>query len=189
MIEETYTHLVNTESDINQHLPTLKSYTEKCNNVTEMGVRDVVSTFALAMGLPKKLISIDINHPSFFGAEDKLNQIIAFANKNKIDFKFINANTLDIEIENTDFLFIDTKHTYEQLKQELNIHAKNVNKYIAFHDTTLFEFSDEEYSHNSEKHGLWPAIEEFLELNQNWIIEEKFTNNNGLTILKNISNI
>jgi hypothetical protein len=184
MIEETYNKLVRTESDINEHLQTLKMYAEKCKHVTEMGVRDVCSTFAFAMALPKKLISIDIHHPSFFGAGDKLNQIIEFSDKNKIEFKFINASTLDIEIENTDFLFIDTKHTYEQLKQELNIHAKNVNKYIAFHDTTLFEFSDEEYSPNSEKHGLWPAIEEFLELNKNWIFEKRYINNNGLTILK-----
>jgi hypothetical protein len=32
--------------------------------------------------------------------------------------------------------------------------------------------------------GLWPAIEEFLKNNPNWILHERFTNNNGLTILK-----
>jgi len=35
--------------------------------------------------------------------------------------------------------------------------------------------------------GLWPAIEEFLYHNRNWVIVEKKTNNNGLTILKRIN--
>jgi hypothetical protein len=34
--------------------------------------------------------------------------------------------------------------------------------------------------------GLWPAIEEFLLLNKDWVLHERFTNNNGLTILKKI---
>ena len=34
--------------------------------------------------------------------------------------------------------------------------------------------------------GIWPAIEEFINNNQNWKIKERFTNNNGLTILERI---
>ena len=34
--------------------------------------------------------------------------------------------------------------------------------------------------------GLWPAIEEFLYHNKNWVIWEKKANNNGLTVLKRI---
>jgi len=37
--------------------------------------------------------------------------------------------------------------------------------------------------------GLWPAIEEFLKNNNDWVLHERFTNNNGLTILKKICNI
>ena len=32
--------------------------------------------------------------------------------------------------------------------------------------------------------GLWKAVEEFLTENDNWIIKERYTNNNGLTILE-----
>ena len=35
--------------------------------------------------------------------------------------------------------------------------------------------------------GLWPAIEEFLKNNPEWVLHERFTNNNGLTILKKYS--
>lgn len=32
--------------------------------------------------------------------------------------------------------------------------------------------------------GLWPAIEEFLATHPEWVIDRRYTNNNGLTILK-----
>jgi hypothetical protein len=188
-IENHYHQIVNNPSDINEHLPTLKEYAEKCDHITEMGVRSVVSTFAFVLAKPKKMISIDINHPSFFGGKDNLNKIIEYSKINQINFEFIQSDTLSIEIEKTDLLFIDTWHCYQQLKKELEIHSKNVTKYIILHDTTLFEFSDEDYygdTSNSEKHGLWAAIEDFLLSNSNWVIEKKYINNNGLTILKNI---
>ena len=34
--------------------------------------------------------------------------------------------------------------------------------------------------------GLMPAVNEFLEKNKNWRIKERFTNNNGLTVLEKI---
>ena len=34
--------------------------------------------------------------------------------------------------------------------------------------------------------GLWPAIAEFLLKNKNWKLKERYTNNNGLTILEKI---
>ena len=39
---------------------------------------------------------------------------------------------------------------------------------------------------NEINKGLWPAIEEFLSSNTNWRIKERYTNNNGLTILEKI---
>jgi hypothetical protein len=35
--------------------------------------------------------------------------------------------------------------------------------------------------------GLWPAVEEFLQENKNWSLKERFTHNNGLTILERTS--
>ena len=37
--------------------------------------------------------------------------------------------------------------------------------------------------------GLWPAVEEFLENNDNWELEKKYENCNGLTILKRIKTV
>jgi hypothetical protein len=63
------------------------------------------------------------------------------------------------------------------------LHANKVRKYLIFHDTTTFgEFGETFKVPNTV--GIWPAIEEFMLENKEWKIEERLTNNNGLTILK-----
>jgi len=189
-LDESYNSLVNTPSDINEHLPTLKKYAEECDHVTEMGVRWIVSTYAFLAARPKRLISIDIQHPSKWKAE--LGYVEKYAVDINCDYKFWLANDLEIEIEETDLLFIDTWHSYKQLKAELKLHASKVRKYIILHDTVLFGHSDEDsysvwgWENEFDKKGLIPALEEFLDENKDWIKHEVFNNNNGLTILKRI---
>lgn len=185
IIDNMYDKLCVTPSDINEHLPTLKRYTEKVEHVTEMGVRYIVSTWAFLSGRPKKLISIDIHHPSYFGAD--LSVVENAVKETDIDFSFIEGNTLEMQIEKTDLLFIDTLHRYGQLSQELKLHSKNVNRYIILHDTTTFSLKDEvhpEYPSQPGKSGLKLAISEFLEKNKDWKMVEEYRNNNGLTILE-----
>ena len=188
-VEENYNILVKTPSDINEHLPVLKKYAEQCDHVTEMGVRYVVSTFALVLAKPKRLVSIDLFHPSHYGDNVRLYAIQNYATQNNINFEFVLGDTLKIEIEPTDMLFIDTLHRYGQLKAELERHVKNVKKYLVFHDTTSYENTDEGHYYqtphlDTSKTGLWPAIQEFLDSNTEWEIAERFINNNGLTILQ-----
>ncbi len=187
-LTDIYNYLVKSPSDINEHLPVLKEYAEKCEHVTEMGVRYVVSTFALVLAKPKNLISIDLFHPSHYGDNGRLYIIQNYAKENNINFNFKLGDTLKIDIEPTDLLFIDTLHVYGQLKAELHKHSKNVKKYLIFHDTTTFAEKDEGHYYqtpnlDNSKVGLWPAIEEFLEDNKDWELLERKTNNNGLTIL------
>jgi hypothetical protein len=176
-LEEIYNQRCSTLSDINEHLPTLKKYAEECDHITEMGVRWVVSTYAFMMGGPKKLISIDINPVEKHGI--KVEDLVELAKEKNVDFEFQLGDTTVIEIDETDFLFIDTWHVYQQLKTELTLHGNKARKYIGFHDTTIFETKGE-----NGHPGLWPAIEEFLSENPHWSVRERFTNNNGLTILK-----
>ena len=175
-LQEIYEGLCNTPSDINEHLPTLKKYAEECDHITEMGVRWVVSTYALLMGKPKKMISYDINSIHWDVIRDMV--------KEDTDFSFEVASTLELEIEQTDLLFIDTLHNYNQLSEELKLHGNKSKKYIIFHDTTSFEWIGESYEGKVDEIGLWPAIEEFLQENPHWELYERFENNNGLTILK-----
>ena len=179
-------------SDINEHLETFKKYSEECDTIIEMGVRGIVSTWAFMIGKPKKMISIDIIHPSEFGGN--IEEVYRLAKENNIEYEFRLADTLTCNIENCDLLFIDTWHDYLQLKKELHRHHNRVKKYIIFHDTVSFGFKNEnpyenyneEQEHNLPK-GLNPAINEFCLANPNWYIHERFANNNGITILKRIS--
>ena len=58
LINEEYERLCGRTSDINEHLPTLYKYASECESVFETGVREVVSSWALAKGL------IDNNKPT-----------------------------------------------------------------------------------------------------------------------------
>jgi hypothetical protein len=190
-LEEKYIQLCNKRSDINEHLPTIKDYSSKCDHVTEMGVRWVVSTYAFMMGRPKTMVSIDLfsveDSCKMFGLPEISTQsLYDLAKQEGIDYKFIVGDTRAIEIEPTDLLFIDTLHNYDQLKKELEIHSDKVRKYIMLHDTTTFEFVGEVYGDKPPVKGLKPAIEEFLQDNPNWRVLEKYTNNNGLTILERV---
>ena len=176
-LQEKYETLVSTPSDVNEHLPTLREYASKSNHVTEMGVRGVVSTYGLMMGLPKILKSYDIVPIELHGVDR--NWVRKLAQENGVDFEFIQANVLHVEIEETDFLFIDTYHTYNQLKEELQKHSAKTRKYLGFHDTTTFGEVGE-----GGVVGLWPAISEFLSENEEWELVKRWENNNGLTILK-----
>lgn len=186
-------------SDINEHLPTLKSYAEQCNHITECGVRGVVSSWAFAAGLlgkkPARLIQVDL---------DTNQNVVNFgsvARKNGIDVVFYHQSDLVCPMEQTELLFIDTWHIYGHLKRELARWHSSVTKWIIMHDTTVDEWQGETVRcgwnahQQSAQHGypveeitkgLWPAIDEFLKEHPEWSLEKRFTNNNGLTILKHI---
>jgi hypothetical protein len=188
-IELIYENHCKTPSDINEHLPTLLKYAKDCNHITEMGVRWVSSTWPFLLAKPKKMISYDIlKHP-------QINQVLEITKEYGIDYGFFEEDVLKLEIEETELLFIDTLHTYNQLLCELDLHSEKCTKYIILHDTTFFGDVDEViYEHASSeiktksktKQGLWNAVVDFLETKKGkmWEIGERFTNNNGLTILK-----
>jgi len=178
-IIERLNYLSEVPSDISEHLFTLSNYAKECEHITELGVRAVVSTWALASGNPKKLRSYDIQHPNNQGGSDSFNQLLEAISETSIDFTFTEADDLTIEIEETDLLFIDTWHVYDQLKKELELHGNKARKYIIFHDTVTFG----EHGDNGEI-GLMPAINEFLEVNPQWQTKEHYQNNNGLLILE-----
>ena len=60
-IQENFNFYCQQPSDINQHLPTLKRYSDQCEVVVEMGVRNVVSTWAFLASNAREIISYDIN--------------------------------------------------------------------------------------------------------------------------------
>lgn len=169
--------------DIFEHLPTIKKYAEKCTHITEMGVRSVVSTWSFLAGLLdntnyNRMVSYDIEfHPNLVELIENASCLYP-----AIRYDFILKDVLKTEIEETDLLFLDTWHVYEQVRDELKLHASKVRKYIMFHDTTSYEFKGEGHGRT----GIWPAIQEFLDSHSEWKIKERYTNNNGLTIIERV---
>lgn len=188
-LEQIVNQIYTTPSDINEHIPTFIEYGSECDHITEMGVRAISSTWAFLGAAPKKLISYDMEDPSHYGSN--IQQVYDVAAQYGLNFEFKQADVLEIEIEETDLLFLDTWHAYDQLKAELEKHNSKARKYIIMHDTTSYESRDEpltsENTFKGEKSsgkGLWPAITEFLESNNDWVLHKRYTNNNGITILK-----
>ena len=195
-INELYENHVNKPNqfksvDINEHLPTLKSYSEKYNHITEMGVRWGSSTIAFLEGGTSKLISYDIQ------ITNEIKHIIDLSKTIETEFIFNEQDTLSIDIETTDVLFIDTLHTYNQLYSELIKHSEKVKYHILLHDTVSFREKDEVlYNHASDlvknmknnKKGLYAAVIDFISTNVDWYIEKEYVNNNGLMVLSRNSN-
>jgi len=172
-ILERYEENCGNTTDINENLPVLKKFADKVDHITEFGVRTAQSTAALLAGKPKKMISYDI-------VNCRPHELLKWAHEAGIDFDFICADTIQVVIEETDLLFIDTAHTYNQIKAELLLHGNKSRKYIIVHDTETYKEQDE---HHGPGPGIWRPIVEFLSDNSEWSILEHHENNNGMTVL------
>lgn len=176
-IYEQFQYLKNRPSEINEHLEDLYELAKKCQHITEFGTGHGVALWAFLAAKPKRVVSYD------YRPQDSVALAITEAANEGINFEYKIISTLDIkEIEETDFLFVDTLHTYNQVKQEL-VHADKVRKFIAFHDTVLF-------GENGERgeEGITRAITEFLAANQNWKIIMRKENCCGLIVIERINN-
>lgn len=199
-MDAQYQRLVNTPSDINEHLPILRYYASKSSSVIEAGVRSCVSTWAFIKGLTesnsvmKELTSIDLyRSQKTFEAE-------TIAKSYAINYTFLTGSDLEVPLpEFVDLTFIDTWHVYGHLKRELARFAPITQKWIILHDTTVdadvgesirchFNIAEQMknsgYTFEEITTGLWKAVVEFLETNPDWELEHRFVNNNGLTVLR-----
>ncbi|HAB99920.1 MAG TPA: hypothetical protein DCE71_08880 [Parachlamydiales bacterium] len=187
-------------SDIHEHLPDLKQLASECSSAVEIGVRSMVSTWAILQGLSESeqpettYIGIDLAPP----LQIVLMKAQSLAHSQGIDFHFWQGNDMDLDIPTVDLLFIDSLHTYCHLTYELEKFSSRVTKYIALHDTSApwGEVDDTEYKGDyseyapwidRSKKGLWPATVDFLQRHPEWSLYKRKTNNHGFTILKRVS--
>jgi hypothetical protein len=188
-------------ADIGEHLPTLSDFASRFDVIVECGVRKPISSYAFANGLKGNpngklyMIDPDCDIPS-------VNAFLDLARREGIDATFIHQSDLVCPLIPCDVLFIDTWHVYGQLKRELAYWHSSARSYILLHDTTVDEWAGEtvRMGWNADEQsritgipvneickGLWPAVEEFLREHPEWVVEKRYTNCNGLTILKRIA--
>jgi hypothetical protein len=177
----------------------LRKLSNESEIVVELGIREMVSTLGLFVGLEengkplKKYYGVDLSYPT----QKIFNSILKFAKSAGIDFQFMIANDLEIEPIECDLLFIDTLHTYRQLTLELEKFSPKVKKYIAMHDTDEPWGWEDEPNYTDEtsacpdwinptKRGLFEAVEDFLARHPEWVKHEQHTNCHGFTVLKRV---
>ncbi|KKN80834.1 hypothetical protein LCGC14_0326410 [marine sediment metagenome] len=170
-----YQRRCRTPSDIWEHLPTLRTYAESCQRVTEFGVYYGNSTVAFLASRPEQLSSYDIH--CWFSLDD----FRRIARDGGVQWEFYCVNVLDIKpIEPTDLLFIDTWHHGIQLAAELELHASSVGRWLILHDT--------EDCGRVGSTGLpgMKAVVDGLIVSMEWQMVKHFRNCCGLTVLKRI---
>lgn len=158
-------------TNIHQHLTVMRDTASGQPHITELGVGEGQSTLAWLLVQPDTLVCYDLGWQECVPALERL--------RGRTDFRFYAGSSLVVDIEPTDLLFIDTSHSYANLKAELARHADKVRNYIVLHDTTTFGDSGEDGS----TPGLWAAVEELLYERPEWRLVHRHLHNNGLTIL------
>ncbi len=184
LIDREYRNERDTKSDINEHVHDLLTLAEDCTHVTEFGSRFGASTRAfLKAPVSVRAYDLEIHKP--------LAELFKVARKVGKDVEYTKGNTLQILIEPTDLLFIDTWHSQQQLRNELQLHGNAARKYLAFHDTHTYGVRDEQQDWAAnpdrkamDKQGLLPAIIDFVIKNPHWSFKMHKMNCNGLTVLQ-----
>ena len=173
--EKEYQDACIRQTDMHEHLPWISQMTSECKHATELGVGYAQSTRGF-LRHDIEMHSYDINvYPEtreFFDAAVKGGRRVTLHVQ----------DTRTAVIDPTDIMLVDSYHSYEQVKIELQRHANKVKKYIFFHDTTLFGDRGQ-----GGELGVWPAVQEFLQTHPEWQLVERRTNCNGMTLIKRIS--
>jgi len=168
-----YEIAIRTRSDIRELLPILLKYAGAVRRVTEFGTRDGYSTIAFLAARPLRLTCYDLQWTP------RIEQLEGLAREAGVEWTFHKQDILKLrEIAPTDLLFIDSRHTREQVAHELTL-SHMVERFILLHDTETFAMRGE-----GAGEGIWPGISQFLRSHPEWDIHAVYTNSNGLTILR-----
>lgn len=187
-LEEFYRKRLQTEWNINEHLPVLRDYASRCDIVTELGVDRGFSTIAFLAAQPTLLTSVDIvRHEdlSLFASLSEVHDYFDLGNQSfrlmvgKTQWQFLRTDDLCLALNPCDLLFIDTNHTCWQLRTELRLHSRHVAKWIILHDTEVFGLTGMDGS----QPGMSAALSEFIDQGE-FGIKQHFQNQAGLTILE-----
>lgn len=172
-IEQEYANRCTYQSDINELLPVLRALASTCRRVTEMGTRSGNSTIAFLAARPESLACYDIAECPV------VNELRPKAEALGVSLSFNQRDVLLTEIDPTDLLFLDTKHTHDQVLGELSMHGNKAERFIVLHDTETFGIVGED-----QGPGIMEAMRWWLRHNERWEVQARFEFNNGLVVLR-----
>ena len=173
-----------------RHLGYLRNVALAVDTVVELGVKRGTSSSALCW-CKKRLISYDIKVTP---QARRLQQLIG----PKWDLR--EENTLHVRPEDVpehDILFIDSLHTFNQVKRELDIFAPKTKEAIIFHDTITFATKgadgesgtylpqpENRADFDQDTHGIRLAVDEFMMAYPKWYLFRHAPFGHGLLTLR-----
>lgn len=145
-------------SDESAHMPILEYFASLCNRIVEFGFRTGSSTCAFSKGLGKSgdLISVDIVE------SPKVYLFKSFQMPCRWRFCVGDTSQKGLDIPSCDLLHIDTLHTFNQVKKELELYGNFARKFLTFHDTYSQGIKSLD---NSSEEGINRAIDEWTLVN------------------------
>lgn len=181
-IYQLYARRCYENGNIHEHLPLLHTLSMESEGVLEIGVENGVSSTALIAGQDwrannKKYafyFGIDIN-PSSASAVDILAR--ACTAQFPISFKAGRGAETQTPHGRVDLLFIDSLHTEDNIRRELNFHLDKVNKFVVLHDTETFGEKGEKEGTRGILHGIGLLLD-----TTKWIKYYDSPRNNGLVV-------
>ena len=156
--EEYSNRLENYIYDVTDHMDKIKTYSEQCTSITELGISNVCATFALMMGKPATLVSYDAAPVE--PKEVDRNDLVALALENGIAYSFIEEDPTIANIDSTDLLFVHETLDYSRLSAQLSLHGNKASKFIII---PMFDV---------DRASFRQTIEGFVSANPSWTVAE-----------------
>ncbi len=189
-LEAIYLRHCATAIAIAAHLRRLRELAEDLDVAVEFGVKRGASSSALLIGA-KRVISYDT--VATVEARE-LKRVVG----ERWDYRI--GDSREADFEQADLLFVDSLHTYAQVRDELK-HAHKIKRYLIFHDVSTFgevgaagESGRQSWTYQlgrgsvpDEHRGIRPAIDELMIYDQSWRIIERRTDSHGLLVLQRAS--
>ena len=126
-----------------------------CKKYMELGTHQGGSASNAMMldPTPKKITLIDIDMSKYNSVLKPIAEKHCHSNKIELDVRETSSIGF-AAVEGTDLLVIDSVHKAGWMQKELDLHGKNVRKYIVAHDTKrLFDQVDEQLHHTLVEWG------------------------------------
>jgi hypothetical protein len=187
--------------EIREHLWTLWQIAGECDSVAEFGVKRAFSTTAFLAAGVKRLVSVDLRK------HDVVDELLEMSGDTEFDFRKEDCRYVDMP--DCDFLFIDSTHTGQHLRVELENQAVKAKRFIGFHDTVSAGLKGFFYRNRDPKkieaygadvsigdrgwktrgEGLMPVIEEFMDVEGCWSVVVDDRRVNGLLVIERDSEL
>lgn len=173
-IDGIFDHVRAIERDFNQHMPKLRELADDCDTVVDISLRQE-SFIALAASKAKRVFSY--SNEFLFPAQKVLDLKGKDASRLRIDPATV------IDIPPCDLLFLNTRHTADQVYRELRFFSPIVKRYIVLHNTQIYGERGEGHSDQAQVAGILVAVRKFLRDNPVWSVVYHTQDQYGLTVL------